>query len=78
MQETMDVLAGRFKKNEFYQIVFSVGKRVSKNELQNLLKVKRFLRIIFESKTGRTELRPAGTAAVPIWLTRENHDSMDL
>ena len=34
MQETMDVLAGRFKKNEFYQIVFSVGKRVSKNELQ--------------------------------------------
>lgn len=34
MQETMNVLAERFKKNEFYQIAFSVAKRVSKNELQ--------------------------------------------
>ena len=35
MQETMNNLARRLKKNKFYQIVFSIGKRVSKNELPN-------------------------------------------
>ena len=35
----MNVLAERFEKNKFYQIVFSVGKRVSKNELPNKEKV---------------------------------------
>ena len=34
MQETMNNLAKRLKKSKFYQIVFSIGKRVSKNELQ--------------------------------------------
>ena len=35
MQETMNNLARRLKKSKFYQIVFSIGKRVSKNALPN-------------------------------------------
>ena len=53
-------------------------KRVSKNELPNLLKVKRFSKIVFEHKKGRTELRLLRKMQPSNMVNKRNHASIDL
>ena len=51
---------------------------MSKFELLNLLKVKRFSKIVFEHKKGRTELRLLRNCSRPNMVNKGDHASIDL